>query len=45
MNGHLKYKTEKALELDVPDILKLLAVYTKTKSKAEIDFILLLINY
>ena len=45
MDGHSKYKTERALELDVPDISKLLVAYTKTKSKAEIDFILLFINY
>ena len=45
MDGHSKYKTERALELDVLDISKLLVAYTKTKSKAEIDFILLFINY
>lgn len=39
MDGHLKYRTEKELELDVPDILKLSVVSTKIKSKAEIDFV------
>ena len=31
MDGHSKYKTEKELELDVPDILKLSVVSTKIK--------------
>ncbi len=36
-DGLSKYKTERALELDVLDTSKLLVASTKTKSKAEID--------
>ena len=44
-DGLSKYKTERALELDVPDISKLLVVFTKIKSKAETDLSVFIINF
>lgn len=39
MDGHLKLRTEKVLEQVEQDISRLSQEYTKTKLKAEIDFV------